>query len=527
MPGRGHQKRKRPLPVAGVDGAWVCTEAACNGFINYRENQSCFRCASKARMEERRAAQAAGDARPPACRNPNASESASASVDRLSERLSGEASIAEAAPAPAPPREARERPVGKNNTVTLRRPDPSLALGIALARDEGDVLYIRAMASGSLGAESGALRCGDVVVAVNGAPPPPPPAELVPPSHVGDVVLTLGGATLTMKALPAGADAASVRALLPPETEAPLRQRNGLRVHAERSECDATFEFARDAHRAWHKLPPALQGAARVHGAPSGRIDAGVAVPYDTGRVIGQANPKLKAVCERLPMGGYEGRIELFEPREADGGRLARAIAELRRTGTVGGAGGGGGGRVALGFDTETRPVFQKGQPQNPICLVQLATDELACLFRLARGVPLLPALADLLADASVLKVGVDAPKELDALAVRDADADGGGHVARGGVELRGAVAWEGSLVVGVKGCAAAFVGVSVSKKMQTSNWEAPQLSGPQQRYAATDAWVCFRAYRACHDADELAARRAALPELFCAPGELLHELAP
>ena len=181
---------------------------------------------------------------------------------------------------------------------------------------------------------------------------------------------------------------------------------------------------------------------------------------------------------------------------------------------------------MALGFDTETRPVFQKGQPQNPICLVQLATDELACLFRLARGVPLLPALADLLADASVLKVGVDAPKELDALAMRDADG-GGGHVARGGVELRGAVAWEGSLVVGVKGCAAAFVGVSVSKKMQTSNWEAPQLSGPQQRYAATDAWVCFRAYRACHDADELAARRAALPELFCAPGELLHELAP
>ena len=43
--------------------------------------------------------------------------------------------------------------------------------------------------------------------------------------------------------------------------------------------------------------------------------------------------------------------------------------------------------------------------------------------------------------------------------------------MARGGVELRGAVAWEGSLVVGVKGCAAAFVGVAVSKKMQTSNW--------------------------------------------------------
>ena len=56
----------------------------------------------------------------------------------------------------------------------------------------------------------------------------------MPPSHVGDVVITLGGATLTMKALPAAADAASVRALLPPETEAPLLQRNWLRVHAER-----------------------------------------------------------------------------------------------------------------------------------------------------------------------------------------------------------------------------------------------------------------------------------------------------
>ena len=35
-----------------------------------------------------------------------------------------------------------------------------------------------------------------------------------------------------------------------------------------------------------------------------------------------------------------------------------------------------------LGFDTETKPAFKKGQ-KNQVALLQLATDEKAFLFRL------------------------------------------------------------------------------------------------------------------------------------------------
>ena len=59
----------------------------------------------------------------------------------------------------------------------------------------------------------------------------------------------------------------------------------------------------------------------------------------------------------------------------------------------------------ALGFDTETRPVFKAGQPPNAVSLVQLYAPGggRVFLFRLQRGVP--APLCALLADAAVLKV--------------------------------------------------------------------------------------------------------------------------
>ena len=34
-----------------------------------------------------------------------------------------------------------------------------------------------------------------------------------------------------------------------------------------------------------------------------------------------------------------------------------------------------------------------------------------------------------------------------------------------------------------------------ISKGQQLTNWEAPQLSEAQQRYAAIDAWACLKIY--------------------------------
>jgi len=46
-----------------------------------------------------------------------------------------------------------------------------------------------------------------------------------------------------------------------------------------------------------------------------------------------------------------------------------------------------------------------------------------------------------------------------------------------------------------VKKMTAIILGVKISKAQQLSNWEAEHLSDSQQRYAATDAWVCREMY--------------------------------
>jgi ribonuclease D len=42
---------------------------------------------------------------------------------------------------------------------------------------------------------------------------------------------------------------------------------------------------------------------------------------------------------------------------------------------------------------------------------------------------------------------------------------------------------------------AAIILGFRISKTQQLSNWEADALSESQQKYAATDAWVCREMY--------------------------------
>ena len=43
--------------------------------------------------------------------------------------------------------------------------------------------------------------------------------------------------------------------------------------------------------------------------------------------------------------------------------------------------------------------------------------------------------------------------------------------------------------------CGFILFGQKISKSQQLSNWEAEQLTQPQQLYAATDAWACLTIY--------------------------------
>ena len=141
-----------------------------------------------------------------------------------------------------------------------------------------------------------------------------------------------------------------------------------------------------------------------------------------------------------------------------------------------------------LGFDTETRPTFSPDQHSSGTALLQLSGNGKAFLFRLKKlGLP--RPLAAILASSAILKVGaatVDDVRGLQKIAP---------FKARGFVDLQSMV-WEyGIRDKSVKKMTAIILGVKISKAQQLSNWEAEHLSDSQQRYAATDAWVCREMY--------------------------------
>jgi ribonuclease D len=141
-----------------------------------------------------------------------------------------------------------------------------------------------------------------------------------------------------------------------------------------------------------------------------------------------------------------------------------------------------------LGFDTETRPSFKKGQ-KNKVSLIQISTDRLACLFRINRiGIP--PQLAALLCDPKVIKAGVAIHDDIKVLRkVRKFEP-------AGFVDLQKFVKDFGIQSSGLKKLTAIVLGFRISKRQQVTDWEAEVLSEPQQIYAATDAWVCREIYR-------------------------------
>jgi ribonuclease D len=140
-----------------------------------------------------------------------------------------------------------------------------------------------------------------------------------------------------------------------------------------------------------------------------------------------------------------------------------------------------------LGFDTETKPSFRKGQ-KHVIALLQLASGSTAYLFRLhSIGIP--DCLAKLLENEAVKKVGA---------AVHD-DIKGLQHIRRikpgGFVDLQLIVRDYGIQDKSVQKIAAIVLNARISKAQRLTNWENAQLTNLQQKYAATDAWVCREIY--------------------------------
>lgn len=142
----------------------------------------------------------------------------------------------------------------------------------------------------------------------------------------------------------------------------------------------------------------------------------------------------------------------------------------------------------AIGFDTETKPSFKKGELHN-VALLQLSTEDAAYLFRLNRiGMP--ESLKALLEDRSVTKVGLSTKDDFNVLRRLSESLSPEGFV-----ELQSYVKPYGINEGSLQKIYAIMFGERISKGQRLTNWEAEQLTAAQCRYAAIDAWACLRIY--------------------------------
>ncbi|MGK5073597.1 3'-5' exonuclease [Janthinobacterium sp. ZB1P44] len=147
----------------------------------------------------------------------------------------------------------------------------------------------------------------------------------------------------------------------------------------------------------------------------------------------------------------------------------------------------------AIGFDTESKPTFVKGESSTGPHLIQLATDDIAYLFQV--GSTPAPALAELkaiLESTTTLKVGFGLSDDVKRL--RNKLGIAPAQVLDLSVALRGGQRND----LGAKTAVAKFFGLHLqkSKKISTTNWATSRLTEKQILYAADDAQVALRVYR-------------------------------
>ncbi|MCC5834548.1 MAG: 3'-5' exonuclease domain-containing protein 2 [Opitutales bacterium] len=180
-----------------------------------------------------------------------------------------------------------------------------------------------------------------------------------------------------------------------------------------------------------------------------------------------------KETINKLPLKTYEGPIILAEDQAA----MEAAVADLRK-------------EAILGFDTESRPAFKKGENYG-VSLLQLAGTRAVYLFQLSRYQDLVP-LFQLLEDPAIVKAGVaihDDIRKLNELHP---------FTAAGFIEIADITQKSGIVNTGLRSLTAFFLGFRISKRAQVSNWARQKLTPAQIQYAATDAWTSRRLYECC-----------------------------
>lgn len=141
-----------------------------------------------------------------------------------------------------------------------------------------------------------------------------------------------------------------------------------------------------------------------------------------------------------------------------------------------------------VGFDTETRPSFKKGE-YHKVALVQLSIGRFCFLFRLNKIKSMPDCLKELLEDPEVVKVGLSTPDDFRNLNKWRSISP------KGFIELQQFVTEYGITDKSLAKIYADVFEKRLSKRQQMTNWEADQLSFAQQAYASLDAISCVEIY--------------------------------
>jgi ribonuclease D len=178
-----------------------------------------------------------------------------------------------------------------------------------------------------------------------------------------------------------------------------------------------------------------------------------------------------KEALAELPSVSFGGEIVVVDSAE----QIDAACDELLR-------------EPLLGFDTESRPAFQKGVV-NRIALLQLSTPTRCYLFRLNK-IRLDKAILKILESPKITKIGLSVAgdiRELETLRK---------FRPKGFVDLQKLAPECGIADLSLIKITAITLGHKISKAQRLSNWEAVQLTDAQKLYAATDAWICTEIYK-------------------------------
>jgi ribonuclease D len=177
-----------------------------------------------------------------------------------------------------------------------------------------------------------------------------------------------------------------------------------------------------------------------------------------------------KEKLQEFPVKFYDGAVHLINTEEA----AKKAVSVIMK-------------ETILGFDTESKPAFSKGEKYLP-SIVQVAIADGVYIFQLSK-IRQLKFLKAIFECKTSLKVGI-AIRD-DVLKLRDIE-----HFNPVGFKDIGDLTKSlGIEQTGMRNLAGIFLKCRISKVAQVTDWSLENLSTRQLIYAATDAWISRELY--------------------------------